>query len=411
MKVGIYIPSNITPDDGGSFGYYSQLLKTIFNTQTKHEFVVLTKKSTLLHFSKYNILDKNARIVNISSKSDAHLFILRILQFVFKTLYLKKLQAIFDTKIYNRYTKILKNNKIDFIYYLTPGEYLTLDIPYITTIWDIGYKNVNHFPEVSSNYEYDKRDNQYTILLSRASLVAVESEAGKNDIIFYFRIKPEKIVVIPLFPGNVIEQIVCKEEQNKWLNKKGLTTQSYLFYPAQFWAHKNHINLLKALAILKNKYRILFYLVFTGSDKGNLQYVKTKIKELGLEQQIQYWGLVSEQELSILYQNAFALVMPTFLGPTTMPVLEAIALSCPVICSNFDGHKEQLSNAALYFSPNNPYEIAENIKRLIDNPELRKSLIDNGNQVVSSGKNSIQNSINILLRAFDDFENIRDCWK
>ena len=111
MKVGIYIPSNITPDDGGSFGYYSQLLKTIFNTQTKHEFVVLTKKSTLLHFSKYNILDKNARIVNISSKSDAHLFILRILQFVFKTLYLKKLQAIFDTKIYNRYTKILKNNK------------------------------------------------------------------------------------------------------------------------------------------------------------------------------------------------------------------------------------------------------------------------------------------------------------
>lgn len=411
MRIGIYIPSNTSPNDGGSFGYYSQLLKTILNTQTQHQFVILGTKSSIENFKKNNILSNDLAVINIASSSDLQLFLLRLFSRLFSLFFLKNINAFLNNKISDRYAAIFKDKKINFIYNLVPGEYLTLDIPYITTVWDVGYKNVNQFPEVSGHTEYMKRDSKYNLLLSRASLIAVESEAGKNDVIFYFRIKPEKIIVIPLFPGNVIEYVISDEEQKQWLQSKNITPKSFIFYPAQFWAHKNHINLLKALSILKQKFEISFLLILTGSNKGNWNYIKKKIIEYNLQDQVQYLGLISEQELTILYKNAYALVMPTFLGPTTMPVLEAISLSCPVICSNFEGHKEQLNNAALYFSPNNPNEIAEKIKLLITTPELRTTLIHNGNSIISSGKNSVQNSVHLLLEAFNNFENIRDCWE
>ncbi len=80
-------------------------------------------------------------------------------------------------------------------------------------------------------------------------------------------------------------------------------------------------------------------LVFTGSDQGNLTYMLNFIESLKLSNQIRYLGFVSDEEMVVLYTNAYAMVFPTLLGPTNMPVSEAIACECPVICSDFMGHQ------------------------------------------------------------------------
>ena len=60
--------------------------------------------------------------------------------------------------------------------------------------------------------------------------------------------------------------------------------------------------------------------------------------------------------------------MPTFLGPTNMPLLEANQLGCSVLCSHIKGHIELMADKAIYFDPYNFNELAENMNELIENP-------------------------------------------
>ncbi len=411
MRIGIYIPSDIIPSEGGAFGYYHQLLKELLSRETQHQFVLLCGNADTTFLKKNNISSQKIPLINISAKSDGILFFLKLGERFSRRTYCKQIENYFSNRIANRYAQILTSKGIQFIYYMVIGEYLTLDIPFLANVWDMGHRNVNFFPEVSAKGEFEKRERRYNKILPRAALIATESEAGKKDIEFYFRIKQEKIIVLPLFPGNVVNVNVTQEEQNQWMNEKGLVSKCFLFYPAQFWAHKNHINLLKAIALLKKQYKIEVPLVLTGSDKGNFSYVKNKIAEYNLQKQVHYLGFVSEKEMRILYENAMALVMPTFLGPTTMPIIEAIAIGCPVICSDFEGHRAQLEDAALYFSPDDHNNISEKIQSLIINPELRSDLIRKGKQLHESGKNSVKKSVDVLLKSFHDFEIRRECWQ
>ncbi|MFC3559915.1 glycosyltransferase [Pedobacter jamesrossensis] len=63
--------------------------------------------------------------------------------------------------------------------------------------------------------------------------------------------------------------------------------------------------------------------------------MKELVKGLGIEQKVIFGGFVTNEELNVFYKNAISLVMPTFMGPTNMPLLEAQALGCPVICTDF----------------------------------------------------------------------------
>jgi glycosyltransferase involved in cell wall biosynthesis len=110
----------------------------------------------------------------------------------------------------------------------------------------------------------------------------------------------------------------------------------YLFYPAQFWAHKNHVNLLLALKQLSDQGKVI-QLVLTGSDYGNLLHIEKTISELGLQNQVRTLGFVSNEELVAFYQNALALTYVSFFGPENLPPLEAFALGCPVIAARVDG--------------------------------------------------------------------------
>ena len=50
-----------------------------------------------------------------------------------------------------------------------------------------------------------------------------------------------------------------------------------IFYPAQFWAHKNHKYIIDAAEILKNENNTKYLFVFCGGNKGNFKYIKDLI--------------------------------------------------------------------------------------------------------------------------------------
>ncbi len=90
---------------------------------------------------------------------------------------------------------------------------------------------------------------------------------------------------------------------------------NYIFYPAQFWSHKNHMRILRAILHLKQKYNLRLPVVFTGSDQGNESYIRQLVQTLQLDNQVFFLCHVSRPALRALYQNAFGLCYPSFLGP------------------------------------------------------------------------------------------------
>jgi glycosyltransferase involved in cell wall biosynthesis len=84
--------------------------------------------------------------------------------------------------------------------------------------------------------------------------------------------------------------------------------------------------------------------------------------------------LVPDEDIPALYQGALALVMPTYYAPTNLPPLEAVALGCPVIYSDFPSFREQLGDAALYCDLANASSLADHLVSLIENPVLVERL-------------------------------------
>ena len=110
-------------------------------------------------------------------------------------------------------------------------------------------------------------------------------------------------------------------------------------------------------------------------------------------------GFVSDEQVMYLYQNAVALVMPTYFGPTNIPPLEAMALGCPVIASNKYAMPEQIGDAGLLFDPDSPEELATCVERVWNNEELRQNMIAKGYEQSKkwTGEKFKKRFLNIML--------------
>jgi glycosyltransferase involved in cell wall biosynthesis len=192
------------------------------------------------------------------------------------------------------------------------------------------------------------------------------------------------------------------------LNKYGISA-GYLFYPAQFWAHKNHINLLLALNLLREKHGLALNMIFVGSNYGNEEYVRQKIEELNIASQVKILGFVPQSDLIALYRQALALTYVTFFGPDNLPPLEAFALECPVIASSVPGAQEQLGDSALLVDPADPEDIALAIRKICEDSKLRATLIQRGKKRAAewTGDDFVRGVFGIL----DEFEPFRRSWR
>ena len=151
----------------------------------------------------------------------------------------------------------------------------------------------------------------------------------------------------------------------------------YIFYPAQFWKHKNHERLITAAKHLSREAPDI-HLVFVGSKKNNYETCVRLVEQLNFGESVTFLGYVPDDHMPELYRRARALVMPTFFGPTNIPPLEAFALGCPVAISDVYGIRQQVGDAALLFDPTNTAEIEDVLSRLWRDDGLCEKLVEAG---------------------------------
>ena len=104
---------------------------------------------------------------------------------------------------------------------------------------------------------------------------------------------------------------------------------------------------------------------------------------LGNDHNIIQLGNVDDAELTHLYQHAYAFVYPSLYEGFGIPPLEAMALSCPVICSNAASLPEVCGDAALYFQPLDTSALKNALIQIAEEPAVRQALISKGLKRIS----------------------------
>ncbi|MDE6851316.1 MAG: glycosyltransferase family 4 protein [Lachnospiraceae bacterium] len=280
------------------------------------------------------------------------------------------------SRLYNTYLtefgKVLRKEKIDVLFFTEQSMYIpNLKTKIITPVHDLMHRYEPEFPEVKCDYQ--RRELLFKCQAKYADFILTDSKLGKKQFAeSYLRTNKKKphIVSLPFIVPDHIGKV--KEEYIKVPDK-------YLFYPAQFWKHKNHMNLVKAINILKHSIEDV-HLVLVGSEKNCCDEIKRYISGNGLEDNITIYGFVSNGNITYLYKHAVGMIMPSYFGPTNIPPLEAMALGCPAAVSNKYAMPEQVGKAGLLFDPDSPEEIAECIRKLWSDNELREEMIEEGYQ-------------------------------
>ncbi len=252
---------------------------------------------------------------------------------------------------------------------------LAFEVPVrsLAAIHDLMHRYETRFPEVSAAGNYRLREWVFGNICRWAAGVLVDSEVGKQQVRTCYGLPGERLHVLPyVAPAYISGSSASIDVTGKY----GLP-EKYLFYPANFWEHKNHQNLIEAVIRLKAELPDLS-LVLAGSADNGSEAVMQRIEQMGLRKSVFVLGYVPNEEMAELYRRARALVMPTYFGPTNIPPLEAFAAGCPVAISGIYGIPDQVGDAALLFDPASVEDIAECIKRLWTDDDLCTTLVSRG---------------------------------
>lgn len=244
----------------------------------------------------------------------------------------------------------------------------------VVTIHDL----IKHFykdPQATTRnvFIYNLKHFFYKIVvflaIKTSSHLIVPSNFWRNYIIKNYNISPSKITTTYEAPDPTFSP------SHSGLSK--IHPSHYILYTGNLYPHKNIKVIFKALKSFPN----LKLKIICARNIFSNRALKLA-QRLNVENQIEFLGFIPDSKFSKLYQNALCLVHPSFMEGFSLTGLEAMALNCPVISSNFSCLPEIYGDSVLYFDPNNSDDLVSKIKTLQSSPSLRQKLISLGHQQI-----------------------------
>ncbi len=401
MKIGFYF--ECSKRSGGVYQYALNLL-SILRELPEHEFTVFNLSADF-PFEEYKLL--NWKIVNLlpvdaSNKTDSQRSEIKKTSVNFQNFYyfyfklrrklnlliisiLRKLRM-FSLEQYlagfnaRKRAKIFEFYELDLMIFHGPSELsLLISIPSILPIHDIQHRINPHFPEVSQQGQMAKREHLVKNIVNRTHAILVPADINKKDLVEMYGASPDRVHVARPFSVSYINDGLGGSDRENVAKKYNLP-QRFLFYPAQFWPHKNHKNLILATAKLRDE-GVIVPLVFSGARQdqwGEFERLVKLVDERNLDRQVYFIGYIDNADLCALYKMAEGIAVPTFLGPIQFPVIEGWRANRPVLCSSARGSLEEIGDGALFFDPSDHIDIAEKIRHFWGNDELQRKLAERG---------------------------------
>jgi glycosyltransferase involved in cell wall biosynthesis len=296
------------------------------------------------------------------------------------------------------------NELLDVLVFPCPGFLADADLPQVSTIWDLAHRHATVFPEISHRAQRRQREEYFREMFNIVDKVVVGSVRGSFELQTYYGIDPANIWRIP-------HPLPCDASvrDGEYPSLSYAERENIAVYPAQLWAHKNHLTLIEAWAKLVRLMPAPPKLVFTGKDYGNKAYLQTQVKLHNLGNHIEFRGFVPRAELLQLYSSAKVLVYPSLFGPENLPPLEAMSFGCPVLVSDYSGAREQFGDAAIYVKPLDPQAWCDAVQRLLTAPRQAAELIKKGRERASSF--TVEDFVDELFSHLRELVSVRRLWR
>ena len=363
---------------GGLGRYIQQLIKHLEKTDTKHNFVIFLRQENWHEYEPAN-----------------HNF--------------KKVLA--DIPWYGwreqlLLPKIIKKEKINLMHFPHWNIPIFYNQPFVVTIHDL---LLLHYPtrkaSTLSPISYFLKNIAFRFALCHAikksKNIITPCKFTKNDILKHFDVPAKKINAVHLGISNFqIDSLPTdKQDSNSTkITKKYSITKPYILYVGVAYPHKNLEGLMRAWKIFEEKYNDNYQLILAG--KKNYFY-KQLIQDKQLQNKdIIFTDFVPDNELPELYKNASLYAFPSFYEGFGLPPLEAMSYDIPIASSDRSCLPEILQNAAIYFNPEKPEEIAKILHYLLTDIATRDRLITNGRQLIK--KYSWDNTAKRTLEIYQD---------
>ncbi|MEK7653132.1 MAG: glycosyltransferase family 1 protein [Patescibacteria group bacterium] len=202
-------------------------------------------------------------------------------------------------------------------------------------------------------------------ILNQADLVIADSKNTRNDLVELLEIKPEKIKVV--YPGIGKKFRKFSDESFEMVKQKYDLPAEFVLFLGTLEPRKNVENVIRACQGRN--------LVIAG---GRGWRDKKILKMIGKNQQIKYLGYINEEDKPALYNLASCLVYPSFYEGFGLPIVEAMACGCPVVCGANSSQAEVAGEAALLVDPYNVNEIKNAVELIMGDAELRQRFSEAG---------------------------------
>jgi glycosyltransferase involved in cell wall biosynthesis len=239
-----------------------------------------------------------------------------------------------------------------------------------------------HHPENFTAGDLEARNRLYGQSAALASAIMASSDFVRQDIIERMGIPASKVYTIPVAFNPDVEsglQTFTPEQARHTYH----LPQTFGFYPAQFWIHKNHARLVEALAIVRARApQHNFKLVFTGyRGLSGWPLVEKALETHNMRDHVLLLDFVPTEHLGAIYRLATFCVVPSLFEASSYPVIEAQMLGCPAMCSRVTSLPELVAEGAgLLFDPLSPEDMADKMLRWLNDPADRVAHAERGRQ-------------------------------
>jgi glycosyltransferase involved in cell wall biosynthesis len=211
----------------------------------------------------------------------------------------------------------------------------------------------------------------------RATRILTVSEASKRDILKYFNVPPEKIVVTY---NGLDERFGTEpgEEEVSRVRERYQLDHGFVLYAGNIKPHKNLVRGIEAFEGLRRDGFEDLKLLIIGDEISKLPSLRRAVHKYKLHKHVRFLGFLPDETLAVLYRLAAVFVFPSLYEGFGLPPLEAMASGTPVVTSNVSSLPEVAGDAAVLVDPYDAMEIKEGIKRVLTDPALCAELRSKG---------------------------------
>lgn len=247
----------------------------------------------------------------------------------------------------------------------------------IVTIYDLCFMDAPHLSDDESRTVFLPKIEES---LRSADCIITISRSTQEQVLEKFSVKKDKVRVTYLGVHHDFWREVSGDEMERMRSRFDLPL-SFLLFVGASEPRKNIGNLIRALKIVHRQYSKIPLIVVGRQGKDHAK-VMSEINACDLRQWVKLTGYLPDRELRSLYRLSTAFVFPSFCEGFGLPLLEAMCAQTPVIASRGSALEEISQDAAIFFDPNQPVDMADKIINVLKDEELKEKLVKRGQKRV-----------------------------